>query len=76
MRHEIAAGWLLSLFSSVSLGQVPASDLYAPPADARHFIIESTGRKARRFVELGLGGWHSRRPRKHEPSRSGLGDRL
>jgi len=45
MRHEIAAGWLLSLFSSVSLGQVPASDLYAPPADARHFIIESTGGK-------------------------------
>ena len=45
MRHTIVAGWLLSLFSSVSLAQVPAADLYAPPANARHFIIESTGGK-------------------------------
>jgi len=29
----------------MSLAQVPAADLYAPPAGARHFIIESTGGK-------------------------------
>jgi imidazolonepropionase-like amidohydrolase len=45
MRHKFVAGWLLSLFSSVSLAQVPAADLYTPPAGARHFIIESIAGK-------------------------------
>jgi len=45
MQHRFFAGWLLSLCSSVSLAQVPAADLMKPPADARHFIIESTGGK-------------------------------
>jgi imidazolonepropionase-like amidohydrolase len=45
MRHQYVIGWLLSLLPPVLLAQVPAADLYAPPADARHFIIESTGGK-------------------------------
>jgi imidazolonepropionase-like amidohydrolase len=45
MRHRLLAGWLFSLFSSLSLAQVPAADLYAPPSDAHHFVIESTGGK-------------------------------
>jgi hypothetical protein len=45
MRHKFVAAWLLGLFSSVSPAQVPVADLYTPPADARHFIIESTGGK-------------------------------
>jgi hypothetical protein len=45
MRQKFGAGWLLSLFSSLSLAQVPAADLMKPPADARHFIIQSTGGK-------------------------------
>jgi imidazolonepropionase-like amidohydrolase len=45
MRRRLLAGWLFSLFSSLSLAQVPAADLYAPPSDARHFVIESTGGK-------------------------------
>lgn len=45
MRNKFAAGWLLALFCSVSLAQVPAADLYVPPASSRHFIIQSTGGK-------------------------------
>src|SRR5580704_5381739 len=45
MRRGLLAGWLISLFSSLSLAQVPAADLYTPPADAHHFVIESTGGK-------------------------------
>jgi imidazolonepropionase-like amidohydrolase len=45
MRRRLLAGWLFSLFSSLSLAQVPAADLYAPPSDAQHFIIQSTGGK-------------------------------
>jgi imidazolonepropionase-like amidohydrolase len=45
MRHKLVVGWLLSLVSSLSLAQVPAADLYTPPAAARHFVIESTGGK-------------------------------
>ncbi|MHB8720887.1 MAG: amidohydrolase family protein, partial [Steroidobacteraceae bacterium] len=45
MRYQFVAGWLLTLSSSMSLAQVPAADLYAPPAGARHFIIESIGGK-------------------------------
>jgi imidazolonepropionase-like amidohydrolase len=43
MPSKFVAGWLLSLFYSVSLAQVPAADLYMPPASARHFVIESIG---------------------------------
>jgi imidazolonepropionase-like amidohydrolase len=45
MRHRLLAGWLFSLFSSLSLAQVPAADLYAPPSDAHHFVIESSAGK-------------------------------
>ncbi len=45
MRNKLLAGGLLGLCSSVSLAQVPAADLVKPPADARHFTIESTGGK-------------------------------
>src|ERR1700686_2253141 len=43
MPSKFVAGSFLSLFYSVSLAQVPAADLYMPPASARHFIIESIG---------------------------------
>jgi hypothetical protein len=43
--HFFVTGWLFIIFSSVSLAEVPAADLYTPPSDARHFIIESTGGK-------------------------------
>jgi imidazolonepropionase-like amidohydrolase len=45
MRNKIVLGCLLSLFCSISLAQVPTADLAKPPADARHFLIESTGGK-------------------------------
>jgi imidazolonepropionase-like amidohydrolase len=45
MRRRLLAGWLFSLFSSLSLAQVPAADLYTPPSGAHHFIIESPGGK-------------------------------
>jgi len=34
---------LLAVLSSAALAQVPASDLAKPPANARHFVIQSTG---------------------------------
>jgi imidazolonepropionase-like amidohydrolase len=45
MRHRLLAGCLFNLFSSLSLAQVPAADLYTPPPGAHHFVIESPGGK-------------------------------
>ncbi|HEY7292462.1 MAG TPA: amidohydrolase family protein [Vicinamibacterales bacterium] len=36
---------LWAIASSVALAQVPASELAKPPANARHFVIQSTGGK-------------------------------
>ncbi len=36
---------LASVLASVGVAQVPAADLAKPPANARHFIIQSTGGK-------------------------------
>src|SRR5579864_67327 len=36
---------LLAFLSLIALTQVPASELAKPPANARHFIIQSTGGK-------------------------------
>jgi imidazolonepropionase-like amidohydrolase len=36
---------ITAIASSVVLAQVPASDLAKPPANARHFVIQSTGGK-------------------------------
>lgn len=38
-------GVLVSIFAGAASAQVPTADLLKPPADARHFIIESTGGK-------------------------------
>jgi imidazolonepropionase-like amidohydrolase len=45
MQGRFVLGCSLGLISSVVFAQVPAPDLAVPPADARHFIIESTGGK-------------------------------
>src|SRR5258708_26117573 len=44
MHRVIASIWLMTALGA-ALAQVPAADLAKPPADARHFIIESTGGK-------------------------------
>src|SRR5262245_63863900 len=36
---------ITAVASSVALAQVPASELAKPPANARHFVIQSTGGK-------------------------------
>ena len=41
-RNAVALS-LLAVGSSAALAQVPASDLAKPPANARHFVIQSTG---------------------------------
>jgi imidazolonepropionase-like amidohydrolase len=45
MKSNYVLGYLLALLSSAAIAQVPAADLAKPPADARHFVIESTGGK-------------------------------
>ncbi len=45
MRIRIAIGSLFALISSALLAQTPVADLHKPPADARHYIIQSTGSK-------------------------------
>ncbi|MES2043447.1 MAG: amidohydrolase family protein [Pseudomonadota bacterium] len=45
MKQRLLALALTGLLSSSVLAQVPADRLASPPADARHFIIESTGGK-------------------------------
>ena len=36
---------LPAIVASAALAQVPAADLAKPPANARHFVIQSTGGK-------------------------------
>jgi imidazolonepropionase-like amidohydrolase len=43
--RKILSAAVLATLSSTAMGQVPVADLAKPPADARHFIIESTGGK-------------------------------
>src|SRR3954451_714819 len=46
MTTPVRVGMLVALLSGVSIAaQVPVADLARPPADARHFIIMSTGGK-------------------------------
>lgn len=45
MKCKFVLGCLAAALSSTVLAQVPASELAKPPADARHYIIESTGGK-------------------------------
>ncbi len=45
MKCKLVLGCLAAAMSSTVLAQVPVSELAKPPADARHFIIESTGGK-------------------------------
>jgi len=45
MKQRLLALALTGLLSSSVLAQTPADQLARPPADARHFIIESTGGK-------------------------------
>jgi imidazolonepropionase-like amidohydrolase len=47
MRHVMRNGFRAALWVATGpvLAQVPAAELLKPPADARHFVIESTGGK-------------------------------
>ncbi len=45
MKCRFVLGCLAAAMSSTVLAQVPVSELAKPPANARHFIIESTGGK-------------------------------
>ena len=47
MRTHLATGGIAALLAAAApaAAQVPAADLAKPPADAQHFIIESTGGK-------------------------------
>jgi len=45
VRFKSFLGSLLVLASSCALAQVPAADLAKPPADATHFVIQSTAGK-------------------------------
>jgi len=45
MRSTVILSGLAALLASGATAQVPVADLAKPPADARHFIIESTGGK-------------------------------
>ncbi len=45
MKGNYLLGCVLAVISSAAIAQVPAADLAKPPADARHFVIESTGGK-------------------------------
>jgi imidazolonepropionase-like amidohydrolase len=44
MRNMLVAVWLMVAVGS-ALAQVPAAELAKPPANARHFVIQSTGGK-------------------------------
>ena len=43
--RTVVLATIASIASSVVLAQVPASELAKPPANARHFVIQSTGGK-------------------------------
>ncbi len=45
MRNTVILSGVAALLASVATAQVPAADLAKPPADAKHYIIESTGGK-------------------------------
>ncbi len=45
MRTGFIIGGLAAFFASSAIAQTPSAGLAKPPADARHFIIESTGGK-------------------------------
>jgi imidazolonepropionase-like amidohydrolase len=45
MHARFILGCWVALLSSISFAQVPSTDLAKPPAEARHFIIVSTGGK-------------------------------
>src|SRR5262245_66465939 len=45
MRKNVLMTWFILILTSCLFGQVPASELARPPADARHFIIGSSGGK-------------------------------
>jgi len=45
MRTKLLLAGLAALFASTALAQTPAAQLAKPPAEARHFVIESTAGK-------------------------------
>src|SRR5215471_6362987 len=44
-RFSLGLSLLAGLAVAVTLAQVPAADLAKPPAEARHYVIQSTGGK-------------------------------
>src|SRR5262252_7336551 len=45
MRQTLVSLGLTAAVASAALAQTPAADLAKPPANAQHFVIESTGGK-------------------------------
>jgi len=45
MRKNVLVAWFILIVTSCLFGQMATSELAKPPADARHFIIESPGGK-------------------------------
>jgi imidazolonepropionase-like amidohydrolase len=45
MRQVLVTAGFTAVIATVAWAQIPASDLAKPPADARHFVIQSTGGK-------------------------------
>ena len=45
MRQMFVSIGFTAVIAAVVLAQVPAADLAKPPAEARHFVIQSTGGK-------------------------------
>src|SRR4026209_2233265 len=43
--HRLLVSMWLTAAVATALAQVPAAELAKPPADARHFVIQSTGGK-------------------------------
>ena len=43
--RTVVLATITAVASSAGLAQVPASELAKPPANARHFVIQSTGSK-------------------------------
>ena len=73
-RLLVLAGLTAAVASA--LAQVPAAELAKPPADARHFVIQSTGGKHGDSWSWVARRRHTHGPREHEPAWSGVRARL
>ena len=75
MRNMLVAVWLMVAVGS-ALAQVPAAELAKPPANARHFVIQSTGGKHGDSWSWVTADGTRMGAREHEPARPGVRARL